>query len=226
MTYPARARGDPAAGVFHREFRMSMRKFAKAPAILAAAALFAAVPGTAEAQGVSLVPWAGAYIPTKNSVGDLDNALSRDVSVIGGARLTFWGSKHLGFEAVGGYAPAKISGETINETNTNLLVASARLLLALTPPSNRVGFFIAGGPALLARGKDPFDNDQSSTDFGGNVGVGLRFALGESGNSAIRLDLEDYLYNGDFGGGDDFQNDLVASLGFSIPIGGHSGESQ
>ena len=51
MTYPARARGDPAAGVFHREFRMSMRKFAKAPAFLAAAALFAAVPGTAEAQG-------------------------------------------------------------------------------------------------------------------------------------------------------------------------------
>ena len=67
-------------------------------------------------------------------MGDLDNALSRDVSVIGGARLTFWGPKHLGFEAVGGYAPAKISGETINETNTNLLVASARLLLALTPP--------------------------------------------------------------------------------------------
>ena len=72
--------------------------------------------------------------------------------------------------------------------------------------------------------RDPFDDDQSSTDFGGNVGVGFRFGLGESGNSAIRLDLEDYLYNGDFGGGDDFQNDLVASLGFSIPIGGIAGE--
>jgi hypothetical protein len=205
---------------------MSMLKFAKVPAILAAAALYAALPDTAAAQGVNLTPWAGAYIPTRNDISDLDNAVSRDVSVIGGARLTFWGSKHLGFEAVGGYAPARISGETINETNTNLLVASARLILALTPPSNRVGFFIAGGPALLTRGRNTFDDDRSSTDFGGNVGVGFRFALGESGNSAIRLDLEDYLYNGDFGGGDDFQNDLVASLGLSIPIGGHSGESQ
>jgi hypothetical protein len=205
---------------------MSMLKFAKVPAILAAAALYAAMPDTAAAQGVNLTPWAGAYIPTRNDISDLDNAVSRDVSVIGGARLTFWGSKHLGFEAVGGYAPARISGETINETNTNLLVASARLILALTPPSNRVGFFIAGGPALLTRGRNTFDDDRSSTDFGGNVGVGFRFALGESGNSAIRLDLEDYLYNGDFGGGDEFQNDLVASLGLSIPIGGHPGESQ
>jgi hypothetical protein len=205
---------------------MSMKNFAKVPAILAAAALYAAVPSTATAQGVNLVPWAGAYIPTKNSVSDLDNALSRDVSVIGGARLTFWGSKHLGFEVVGGYAPARISGETVNETNTNLLVASGRLLLALTPPSSRVGFFIAGGPALLTRGRNTFDNDRSSTDFGANAGVGFRFALGESGNSAIRLDLEDYLYNGDFGGGNDFQNDLVTSLGFSIPIGGHPGESK
>ena len=205
---------------------MSMMKFAKVPAILAAAALYTAVPGTAEAQGVDLVPWAGAYIPTRNSVSDLDNALSRDVSVIGGARLTFWGSKHLGFEAVGGYAPAKVSGSTINETNTNLLVASARLLLALTPPSSRVGFYIAGGPALLTRGKNTFDNDRSSTDFGGNAGIGFRFALGESGNSAIRLDLEDYFYDGDFGTGNKFQNDLVASLGLAIPIGGHPGESK
>jgi len=205
---------------------MSLLKFTKVPAILAAAALYTGVPTQAEAQGVNLVPWAGAYIPTKNSVSDLDNALNRDVSVIGGARLTFWGSKHLGFEAVGGYAPAKISGETINETNQNLLVAAGRLMLALTPPSSRVGFFVAGGPALLARGKNPFDNDKSSTDFGANVGVGFGFALGETGNSAIRLDLEDYMYNGDFGGGDDFQNDLVASLGLAIPIGGHPGESR
>jgi hypothetical protein len=203
---------------------MSIVKFAKVPAILAAAALWAAVPSTAKAQGVDLVPWAGAYIPTRNSVSDLDNALSRDVSVIGGARLTFWGSGHLGFEATGGYAPAKISDETINETNTNLLVASARLLLALTPTTNRVGFYIAGGPALLTRGRNTFDDDRSSTDFGGNAGIGFRFALGQTGNSAVRLDLEDYFYNGDFGGGNDFQNDLVASLGVSFALGGRASD--
>jgi hypothetical protein len=187
-----------------------------------------AVPGTAMAQaGVSLVPWAGAYIPTKNEISDLDNALSRDVSVIGGARLTFWGTGNLGFEATGGYAPAKIADETINETrNTNLLVASGRVLLALSPVTNPVGFYIGAGPALLTRGKDTFDSDQSSTDFGGTAGLGFRFALGESGRTALRLDVEDYFYNGDFGGGDEFQNDIITSLGLEIGLGGRADENE
>jgi hypothetical protein len=206
---------------------MSIKQlYAKLPAALVVAGLAAGVPGTAAAQaGVNLVPWAGVYIPTRNSVGDLDNALSRDVSVIGGARLTFWGTGVLGFEATGGYAPAKIADETLNETgNTNLLVASGRLLLALSPVTNRVGFYIGAGPALLTKGKNPFNEDRSRTDFGGTAGLGFRFALGESGNSAIRLDLEDYFYNGDFGGGDAFQNDVVASLGLSIGLGGRASE--
>ena len=194
------------------------------PALLTAAGLAVAAPATAVAQGgVNLVPWAGAYIPTKNEIADLDNALSRDVSVIGGARLTFWGTGILGFEATGGYAPAKIANETINETrNTNLLVASGRLLLALSPVTNPVGFYIGAGPALLTRGHDTFDSDQSHTDFGGTAGAGLRFALGETGRTALRLDVEDYFYNGEFGGGDEFQNDLIASLGLEIGLGGRA----
>jgi Outer membrane protein beta-barrel domain len=194
------------------------------PALLTAAGLAVAVPAPAVAQGgVNLVPWVGAYIPTKNEISDLDNALSRDVSVIGGARLTFWGTGILGFEATGGYAPAKIADETINETrNTNLLVASGRLLLALSPVTNPVGFYIGAGPALLTRGRDTFDSDQSSTDFGGTAGAGVRFALGETGRTALRLDVEDYFYNGDFGGGDEFQNDVVASLGLEIGLGGRA----
>jgi hypothetical protein len=206
---------------------MSIKQlYAKVPAALVIAGLAAAVPGTAVAQaGVSLVPWVGAYIPTRNNIGDLDNALTRDVSVIGGARLTFWGTGMLGFEATGGYAPAKIADERINETgNTDLLVASGRLLLALSPVTNRVGFYIGAGPALLTKGANPFNEDRSKTDFGGTAGLGFRFALGESGNSAIRLDLEDYFYNGDFGGGDEFQNDVVASLGLSIGLGGRASE--
>ena len=198
------------------------------PALVAAAGLAVAVPGTAQAQGgVNLVPWAGAYIPTRNSFEDLDNAVfDRDISVIGGARLTFWGTGILGFEATGGYSPARVGGETINERNTNLFAASGRLLLALSPVTNPVGFYIGAGPALLTRGRNVFDEDRSSTDFGGTVGLGLRFALGESGRSAIRLDVEDYFYDGDFGGGNEFQNDIVASLGLSIALGGRADPSQ
>jgi hypothetical protein len=194
------------------------------PTLLTTAVLAAAAPGTAVAQGgVNLVPWAGAYIPTKNKISDIDNALSRDVSVIGGARLTFWGTGILGFEATGGYAPAKIADETINETrNTNLLVASGRLLLALSPVTNPVGFYIGAGPALLTRGRNTFDDDKSKTDFGGTAGLGVRFGLNETGRTALRLDLEDYFYNGDLGGGDKFQNDIVASLGLEIGLGGRA----
>jgi hypothetical protein len=194
------------------------------PALAAVAGLATAVPGTAQAQGgVSLTPWAGAYIPTRNSFEDLDNAaFDRDISVMGGARLTFWGTGILGFEATGGYSPARVGGETINERNTNLFAASGRLLLALSPVTNPVGFYIGAGPALLTRGRSVFNEDRSRTDFGGTAGLGFRFALGESGRSAIRLDIEDYFYNGDFGGGDEFQNDIVTSLGFEIALGGRA----
>ena len=198
------------------------------PAWLLVAALATVVPSPAAGQGgVDISPWAGVFIPTRNEFSDLDNAaFERDISVVGGARLTFWGTGRFGFEATGGYAPAKISGETLNETNTDLLLANARLLFALSPVTNRVGFYLAAGPALVTRGKNVFDDDRSRTDFGANLGLGARFALGETGRTALRLDLEDYMYNGDFGGGDDFQNDLVASLGLSIALGGRADDRE
>lgn len=217
-----------AAGSYFPGVFMSILKLrGMLPALLAAAGLAVAMPGTVQAQGgVSLVPWAGAFIPTRNSIGDLDNALQRDVSVMGGARLTFWGTGILGFEATGGYSPAKVGDETINERNSNLFAASGRLLLALSPVTNPVGFYIAAGPALLTRGRNVLNEDRSRTDFGGTAGVGFRFALGETGRSAIRLDLEDYFYDGDFGGGDEFQNDIVASLGLEIALGGRADSNE
>jgi hypothetical protein len=206
---------------------MSIKKLIATTSGLATAAILATAGATpAAAQGgVNLVPWAGVYVPTSNSVGALDQDISRDVSVAGGARLTFWGTGNLGFEVTGGYAPAEIGDETINETgNTDLLLANARLLLALSPVTNKVGFYVAGGPALLARGSNPFDDDRSSTDLGGVLGLGLSFGGGENSRVGFRVDLEDYLYNGDFGGGDDFQNDLVASLGVSIALGGSAAD--
>jgi hypothetical protein len=218
-----------AAGSYFSGVFMSILKLrGMLPTLLAAAGLAVAMPGMAQAQGgVSLVPWAGAYIPTRNSFEDLDNAaFDRDISVMGGARLTFWGTGMLGFEATAGYSPARVAGETINERNTNLFAASGRLLLALSPVTNPVGFYVGAGPALLVRGRSVFNEDRSRTDFGGTAGLGFRFALGETGRSAIRLDLEDYFYNGDFGGGDEFQNDIVASLGLEIALGGRADSNE
>jgi outer membrane protein with beta-barrel domain len=205
---------------------MSIRKIiATIPGMIAAAIVTtAAATPTAAQGGVELTPWAGIYVPTSNSFRNLDRDFTRDVSVIGGARLSFWGTGHLGFEVTGGYAPAKVGGETVNETNTNLLVANARLLLALTPVTSKVGIFVGGGGSLLTRGRNTFDDDRSSTDLGGTVGLGFRFGGGDNSRVGFRLDIEDYLYNGDFGGGNDFQNDIVTSLGVSIALGGRAGD--
>ena len=205
---------------------MFINKFLTAMSGLLVAAMATSVIATpAAAQGgVELTPWAGVYIPTSNSFSTITDDFSRDVSVIGGARLTFWGTGHLGFEVTGGYAPAKVGGETINETNTNLLLANARLLLALTPVTSKVGVFVGGGGSLLTRGRNTFDDDRSSTDLGGTLGLGFRFGGGENSRVGFRIDIEDYLYNGDFGGGNDFQNDIVTSVGVSIALGGRAGD--
>jgi hypothetical protein len=206
---------------------MSIRKLmgTLAGSVTALAVISTAATPAAAQGGVELTPWVGAYIPTSNSVGALDEDISRNTGAAGGVRLTFWGTGNLGFEATGGYAPAKIGNETVNQSgNTDLLLANARLLLALSPVTNSVGFYLAAGPALLSRGSDPFDNDASSTDFGGVLGLGLRFGGGDDNRIGFRIDLEDYLYNGDFGGGDDFQNDLVTSLGVSIGLGGNASD--
>jgi outer membrane protein with beta-barrel domain len=205
---------------------MFINKFLTAMSGLLVAAMATSVVATpAAAQGgVELTPWAGVYIPTSNSFSTITDDFSRDVSVIGGARLTFWGTGRLGFEATGGYAPAKVGGETVNETNTNLLLANARLLLALTPVTSKVGVFVGGGGSLLTRGRNTFDDDRSSTDLGATLGLGFRFGGGENSRVGFRVDIEDYLYNGDFGGGNDFQNDIVTSLGVSIALGGRAGD--
>jgi hypothetical protein len=205
---------------------MSMRKLtAMLSGVATASILATTVAQPAMAQGgVEFTPWAGIYVPTSNSFSTLTDDFKRDVGVIGGARLTFWGTGHLGFEVTGGYAPAKVGGETVNETNTNLLVANARLLLALTPVTSSVGVYVGGGGALLTRGRNTFDDDRSSTDLGGTLGLGFRFGGGDNSRVGFRLDIEDYLYNGDFGGGNDFQNDIVTSLGVSIALGGRASD--
>jgi hypothetical protein len=205
---------------------MSIPKLLGVPGLILASLLATSVAASPVAAqgGIELTPWVGIYVPTSNSFSTITDDFKRDVSVIGGARLSFWGTGHIGFEVTGGYAPARVGGETVNETNTNLLLANARLLLALTPVTSSVGVYVGGGGALLTRGKNTFDDDRSSTDLGGTLGLGFRFGGGNDNRVGFRLDIEDYLYNGDFGGGDDFQNDIVTSIGLSIALGGKAGD--
>jgi hypothetical protein len=188
-------------------------------AILAAAVpaiLSVAVHRDARAQG--LTPFAGIYVPTNNSFSSLGTDIERNNAFIGGARLTFWGKGPLGLELTGAYSPASvnIAGATVNEDrNTNVFLGSLKLMLGVSGKASPVGIFLGAGPAVIRRGEDVTQQSESQTDFGGVVGAGLRFPIG---GLALRFDAEDYMYDGDFGTGDEFQHDLVFAAGLTIPF--------
>lgn len=177
-----------------------------------------AAPAAAQS-GFSVTPWAGAYIPTRNSFSTVGQDIRRDNSLIGGARLTFWGHGPVGLEFTGGFAPARVSvsgtGTIINgDRNSQVFVGGAKLMLGLSPATSRFGIFLSGGPSVIRIGHNVGKASQSSTDLGGVVGLGIRIPF--SASVGLRLDTEDYFYGGDFDGSRKFQNDLVLSAGLAI----------
>ncbi len=188
---------------------------------IALAALLGAVgvaPAVAQS-GFSVTPWAGAYVPTRNSFSAVGTDIKRDNSFIGGARLTFWGNSPVGFELTGGFAPARVhisgTNTTINgDRNTQVFVGGAKLMLGLSPATSRVGIFLSGGPSLIRRGADVARESDSHTDWGGVAGLGVRIPF--SASVGLRLEGEDFFYGGNFNTGRKFQNDLVLSAGLAL----------
>lgn len=175
-----------------------------------------AAPAAAQS-GFSVTPWAGAYVPTRNSFSSVGTDIKRDNSFIAGARLTFWGKSPIGLEFTGGFAPARVTvaGTTVNGSrNTQVFVGGAKLMLGLSPATSRLGVYLSGGPALIRRGQDVANNNNSTTDWGGVAGLGLRIPF--SASVGLRLDGEDYFYGGNFSTGRQFQNDLVLSAGLAL----------
>lgn len=167
--------------------------------------------------GFSVTPWAGAYVPTRNSFSSLGNDVRRDNSFIAGARLTFWGKSPVGFELTGGFAPARmnVAGTTVNSSrNSQVFVGGAKLMLGLSPATSRVGFFLSGGPSIIRIGHNVGRANESSTDWGGVAGLGVRIPF--SASVGLRLEGEDYFYGGNFDGSRKFQNDLVLSAGLAL----------
>src|SRR5688572_2449884 len=171
----------------------------------------------AAAQRGSFTPWAGAYVPTRNSFSTVGTDIKRDNSLIMGARFTFWGKSPIGFELTGGFAPAnvKVSGTTINEDrNTQVFLGGAKLMLGLSPATSRLGVFLSGGASVIRVGHNVAHDNESTTDWGGVVGLGFRIPF--SASVGLRLEGEDYFYGGDFDGSRKFQHDLVLSAGLAI----------
>jgi hypothetical protein len=185
-------------------------------ALVALIGAVAVAPAVAQS-GVSVTPWAGAYVPTRNQFSTVGADITRDNSFIAGARLTFWGKSPVGFELTGGFAPAHVTvaGTTVNaDRNTQVFVGGAKLMLGLSPATSRLGFFLSGGPALIRVGHNVGQESQSRTDWGGVGGLGVRIPF--SASVGLRLEAEDFFYGGNFDGSKKFQNDLVLSAGLAL----------
>ncbi|MFN0181645.1 MAG: outer membrane beta-barrel protein [Gemmatimonadales bacterium] len=172
----------------------------------------------ASAQGsVSLTPFAGIYVPTRNSFSVVGTDIKRRNSFIGGARLTFWGKSPVGLELSAGLSPARttFAGATVNgDRDTNVFLGALKLMVGLSPATSSVGIHLGVGPAIIRRGKDVLQQERSVTDLGGAVGLGIRVPLAP--HVGLRFDAEDYLYGGDFDGSKKFQNDLALTVGLSL----------
>lgn len=189
-------------------------------ALVAAMAVGTMTAGHLAAQGsFTITPYAGMYVPTRNTFSDVTTDVKRNNAFIGGLRLTAWGARVVGFEFTGAYSPAKstVLGATLNgERNTKVFLGAAKLMLGVSPASSKVGLHLGLGPAIIRRGDDVLREGESSTDLGGVVGAGVRVAIGSA--LGLRFDIEDYLYGGDFDGSRKFQNDLVLSVGLSLGL--------
>ena len=183
--------------------------------ILFGAALLFGRPLQAQTQ---LTLFAGGYFPTdKHGIELLTRAATRRGSVAFGGRVTFWTSKAVGLEVTGGFSPARISRTTLAgrfPRSTNVAFGSGKVMLNLMPKTTGLTFLIGGGVGGVHAAKSVIDPAQSETKIGGVGGVAFRLPFGE--NVALRGDLEDYLYNGNYGTGRKFTQDLVLSGGLSI----------
>lgn len=171
----------------------------------------------AQAKGVELNGFAGLYAPTDDQGLQGTKTAVRKGSLAFGGRLTYWTGKTVGVEFTGGFTPARLSVASNAGTfprSTHLTFGSAKLLFNLTPGSKLLGVAIGGGVAGLHSGKSLVDATKSKTDVGGVGGLAVRLHLGE--NVALRGDFEDYVYNGNFGLGSKFTQDLMVSGGLSI----------
>lgn len=198
-----------------------MRAFFVRLAGLAATAMIVTTESAAgQSRGLELNAFAGFYVPTNNeALQDVVRNASRRGSLLYGGRLTYWTGQAVGIEFVGGFSPARVSvasARGVFPRSTNLGFGAGKLMLNLTPGSKLIGVAIGGGIAGLHNSKSAASATTATSDIGGIGGLSLRLHVGE--NVAIRGDLEDLFYGGNFGKGNKFTQDLLLSVGLAMKL--------
>ena len=180
------------------------------------------------------IPFVGLYLPAASIVDESGVTLKHNTTFVFGLRLGLQVTDRVGVEGSFGYTP---SGVTISaagigsaDTAARVILASGRVLFGVGPRTGSTAWHVLAGLSVVAHGGDAYDLLQAgagslsgATDIGMVVGVGGKFKIGSS--LAVRVDVEDNLYSAKFnlGGANSqskFQNDVVASMGLVIRLGG------
>ena len=220
------------------------------------AAAFAAIliPAVAGAQW-KVTTFGGVYAPTTDvakvaatsGTTSASLALKHKTGFMLGLNANKWVNERAGFELSGGYVwsdaeangavtgPGTFSGTT--SQSAHLFVASAKLLVKVTPQNAPAEMYFGVGPALLVAGGKAYQEDAGvKVDRGTNVGgvgsFGFRWKLTPA--MALKLGAESYLYpaqlkfvdktdpTNNFKFDSKFQTDLVLHAGLSFNLPGMS----
>ena len=185
--------------------------------------LTAALAGLLPAQ-VQIGPLVGAYYATRNVIEQSDGTSAKQAtSVALGARISAATQNKIGFDGSITYVPSDVTATNgASGGSADLLLLSARGLMAFGAAESRTRFYLAAGPAIIVRNGEFYADFDGTTDFGGDVAVGVRLALGKV---VGRVEVESYLYAvnlkgaGGLSTGSELQADIVASATIAIPLG-------
>ena len=206
----------------------STRRPCRAPVVAVLAAL-ALVSRPAAAQGFSIAPTIGLYIPTEEfykaaTSGNAADLRKQEVSIAVGARLAVKG-KRLGLELAGDYAPSKLkfdlNGQQSQE-DANVLTGSARLTLFVIPATSPLWLAVSGGAGVVHRSGTAYAALTDRTDLAPTAGAQVGFRLGRL--VSLTVSADGYFYTPDFSASDTGtttqigQKDVHISVGVSIPF--------
>jgi len=214
---------------------MQNRQFVRVAVTTFALMLAGGVTAQAHAQYVAeFTPFFTSYYPLAkiDFQGSTSDIFAKQNSSPGvGARLTFWFSNSVGFEAAGSllfsgpsiYLPTDIGPASVDQTG-RVITGTGRLVVR---PA-RTNLFLVVGGGIVTRGGDAWSgSDVKKTDPAGVLGIGARANV--TPQFALNVLIEGTFYALDPDGtptnpADDFfksslQSDITVSVGIPIGLG-------
>lgn len=184
--------------------------------------VLAAVAGvqSASAQGVSVTPFIGAYLPVSSVVDESGFELKQKTGIAFGGRLTYMMQGNWGIEGEVAYASSKLELNGEDGESGNVIFFGAKAMYFF-PSASNFRVHAGAGLGLTSRGGDDWDGADESSTIGGILNLGFTAPL--SGMMKLRVDVEDYIGSiAPIDGLDSkLQNDLLITAGVMIPFGGN-----